>query len=51
VGGYEYGDNKDYIIDYADDNVRIEFRPNSSYPDIKLALIDIFGQIGPGWVE
>jgi hypothetical protein len=51
VGGYEYGDNKDYIIDYTDDNVRIEFRPNSSYPDIDLALIDIFGQIGPGWVE
>ena len=51
VGGYEYGDTKDYIIDYTDDNVMIEFRPNSGYPDIKLALIDIFGQIGPGWVE
>ena len=51
VGGYEYGDTKDYIIDYTDDNVMIEFRPNSGYPDIELALIDIFGQIGPGWVE
>ena len=51
IGGYEYGDTKDYIIDYTDDNVMIEFRPNSGYPDIELALIDIFGQIGPGWVE
>jgi len=51
VGGYEYGDNKDYIIDYTDDNVMIEFRPNSGYPDIELALIDISGQIGPGWLE
>jgi hypothetical protein len=51
LGGYEYGYTNDYIIDYTDDKVVIEFRPNSGYPDIELALIDIFGQIGPGWVE
>ena len=48
-GIYNYG--VDYMINCTDDNVRIEFRPNPGYPDIELALIDIFGQIGPGWVE
>jgi hypothetical protein len=46
---YNYGD--DYTIASTDDNVTIEFIENPSYPDVELNLIDILGQIGPGWVE
>jgi hypothetical protein len=51
AGGYEYGDTNDYNISSTDNNVKIEFKPNSDYPDIELNLIEILGQIGPGWVE
>lgn len=46
---YNYGD--DFTIASTDDNVTIEFEENPSYPDVRLNLIDIIGQIGPGWVE
>ena len=48
-----------YYIDYTihpdkpdptDNNVTIEFIANP-LPDVELNLIDILGQIGPGWVE
>jgi hypothetical protein len=48
AGGYNYGD--DYTIASTDNNVKIEFKAGS-YPDVRLNLIDILGQIGPGWVE
>lgn len=50
AGGYEYGDTNDYTIASTDDNVKIEFKADS-YPDVRLNLIDILSQIGPGWVE
>jgi hypothetical protein len=46
---YDYG--YDYTIASTDDNVTIEFIANPIYPDVQLNLIDILGQIGPGWVE
>ena len=46
---YNYGD--DYTIASTDDNVTIEFKEGSDYPDVELNLIDILGQIGPGWIE
>lgn len=48
AGEYNYGD--DYTIASTDDNVTIEFIANP-LPDVELNLIDILGQIGPGWVE
>jgi hypothetical protein len=48
AGEYNYGD--DYTIASTDNNVKIEFKAGS-YPDVRLNLIDILGQIGPGWVE
>jgi hypothetical protein len=53
AGKYNY--NIDYTIhpdspDPTDDNVTIEFIADP-LPDVDLNLIDILGQIGPGWVE
>ena len=48
AGEYDYG--YDYTIASTDDNVMIKFKEGSE-PDVELNLIDILGQIGPGWVE
>jgi len=40
-----------YTIQSTGDSVTVEFTDVYPYPDINLKVIDIFGQIGPGWVE